>query len=121
MDEIHILRERAKSNRDEAIAKAKSDYKQAMAHIDGLSKVMPVAPRSSEGKPTLRQAIAAAITDKPRTTLEIAVAVIESGYRSRMSRREIVKRVARILREDQRFKRDGNRWVVTHDKFIAGS
>lgn len=110
MDELHILRERARANLDAAIAKAKSDYRQALAHIDGLSKVMPVAQRSPEGPATLRQAIADAIKDKPATKLEIVVAVMESGYKSRMSKRELFKRVARMLREDKRFRRIGDKW-----------
>jgi hypothetical protein len=44
------------------------------------------------------------------TATELTVAILEAGYRSTMSHKRLRDHAARIMRKDERFRRDGERW-----------
>ncbi len=58
---------------------------------------------------TLEQAIHRVLT-RPMTVTEVAVAVIEAGYQSTMSRNNLRNHVGRLLAKGD-FKREGGKWV----------
>ena len=50
--------------------------------------------------------------DRQLTRTEVAVGVLELGYKSAMPKRDFVKKVARLLRSDDRFRKIGSRWTL---------
>ena len=118
MDEFALLKDKAKENRDAAIAKARQDYKQSLAYIAELRKVMrnpscKVWRDPAPGQPmTLRETMIAVLGDRKMTKIELVVSVLESGYKTKMPKREVFRKVAAILRKDGRFKRQGDKWAT---------
>jgi hypothetical protein len=61
---------------------------------------------------TFRDAIYAVVQGKSLTLTEINVALLESGWRSVMSPKDLREHIAKVLRKDSRFRREGERWTT---------
>ena len=88
--EFDALRQRAKEYRDSEIRGAKADYKRILKQINDLQKAMTGKRpyQAWNGKPgytnamTLRDAIVAVIGNRRMTRTEVAVGVLELGYKT---------------------------------------
>ena len=61
----------------------------------------------------LSSVLPAVLGNRKMTVLEIAVALLESGFRTKMRRKRLTDAIyAAMLREPERFKREGAKWAV---------
>jgi hypothetical protein len=59
---------------------------------------------------TLADVLHATLQGRSLTTTELTVAILEAGYRSKMSHKRLRDHAARIMRADERFSRQGEQW-----------
>lgn len=70
-----------------------------------------VAPLPYEGK-TLVDAMLELLANNRMTMVELAVALLEAGYPTKLTPRGMRAAVSKVLRADRRFVRKGDRWSV---------
>jgi hypothetical protein len=116
MNEFEALEKLARDKRRATIAKARQEFRATLAQIRALKKAIVGNPAHQPNgcqvdTQTLRQAILVVLGTRKMTLTELVVGILETGYKTTSTKREFRKTVAKILRKDGRFKRDGARWT----------
>jgi hypothetical protein len=59
---------------------------------------------------SLNEVVQQVLADKQMTKLELTVAVLEAGYESKRTRRELREAIRQTLKKDERYMKDGEKW-----------
>jgi hypothetical protein len=59
---------------------------------------------------SLNEVVQQVLADKQMTELELTVAVLEAGYESKRTRRELREAIRQTLKKDERYMKDGEKW-----------